>query len=179
MFKLNNFEFSTEKEYNNAKKEKETIEYLKSKMDLNDIKGVYKLYELCIQKKTFHTIIGYTFLNDLRKILIASKKVTNEQLPSIPIIKTSAYALDTPSEKEAKINKQLLQDYKIKYRNSIIVSLILVIVIIIMFVVMYFSDNTAMGDYETKILNKYSQWQEQLEEKEKKLNEKEQNLMQN
>ena len=58
-----------------------------------------------------------------------------------------------------------------------ILNIILVITIILLFVLTATSGNVTILNYENKLLDKYSSWQMQLEQKEKELKEREKALI--
>lgn len=171
--------FSNANDYKEAKRETETIEYIKANTDLKDLNKVLKLYHKLVERKTFKTIIGYTFLYDLRETIIKGGIVTADRLPSIHIQigekQVKAYSNVLEHEQEKKHN-QVVQEYQIRLRNSRIISLFLTIIIIIMIGIAIWSDRSKFYIYENKIIDKYSAWEEELDAREKLIEEKEKSL---
>lgn len=174
---VESFIFKTKEEYEQAKKEVEAILYIEAKMNIDDLKGVLKVYNKLIIKEIFHTIIGYQFLFKLRTMIIDSKQYNLDEIYSIPI-------LDLPYEleKEKVISKDkipwendhmLLETYKIKSKNSKIIIIFLAAIIAILLYLSYHDQGGAFADYEKQVLNKYAEWQEELDTKEKNLIERE------
>lgn len=81
---IDGFSFQNASDYERAKKEKETIAYLSANTDMTDMKAVYKIYRLSLEKKSFQTIFGLAYLEDLRKRLAGSGIVAEEMLEPIP-----------------------------------------------------------------------------------------------
>ena len=71
-FILDGFVFSTRKDYERACKEKETIEYLVANSNMSDMKAVLKIYNKAVEKKSFQTVIGLEFIENMRKRLLSS-----------------------------------------------------------------------------------------------------------
>ncbi len=72
---------------------------------------------------------------------------------------------------DAKENK-----YRERFHISLILNIVLVAVIIILFFIAASKDNPTVLNYEEKLLNKYSSWAEELESRERELNEREESL---
>ena len=62
---VNGFHFDSAAEYAEAKKEFEAIEYICSKMDVNNPETAFKVYYKLLERKNLHTIVGYSFLKEL------------------------------------------------------------------------------------------------------------------
>lgn len=61
-----------------------------------------------------------------------------------------------------------------KYEITLFVSVILAISIIGMFIIASTSDNPTILNYENKLIDKYAEWEQELDEREAALNEREQ-----
>ncbi|MEG2440332.1 MAG: hypothetical protein RSB37_02370, partial [Acetivibrio sp.] len=179
-FELNGYIFNNRSDYEKAKKEAEAISYISMNSDLKNSVLAKKIYEKLLDKGTFQTVIGYTFLSDLRKNIMESEKLEEGMLRCIPVKypepPKTEIKKETPSE-EAKRGEQYRELYekeKKKKGTLKIVLVFLVIMIVGMFAVAQFTPYTIFTNYETKIINQYEDWQNRLEEKEAELNEREQ-----
>lgn len=85
-FILDGFVFSTRKDYERACKEKETIEYLVANSNMSDMKAVLKIYNKAVEKKSFQTVIGLEFIENMRKRLLSSGIVKENQLAYVPVV---------------------------------------------------------------------------------------------
>ena len=63
---MDRYTFESRESYEKAVKEEELIQQLKKKADLKNNKTVLKLYNKLVAEKTFSTVIGYDFLEELR-----------------------------------------------------------------------------------------------------------------
>lgn len=86
---VNGFSFDSSEEYEEAKKESEAIGYICAKMDISDPKTALKVYYKLLERKNLHTIIGFTFLKELRDIIISSGLIEPKNLK--PILTTIAF----------------------------------------------------------------------------------------
>lgn len=181
-YKVAGYVFSDAHHYKEAKREEETVEYIKANTDLNDLNKVLKLYHKLVERKTLKTVIGYTFLYELRVMILGAGIVTKENLPGIRIEKSEKEprVYDNVLEKEQEQKHlAMIEDYKIKLRNSRIISIFLTVIIIVMVAIAVFSDRSMYSIYENQVIDKYEGWQTELDAREKALEEREQALNEN
>lgn len=179
---VKDYAFTNKKEYEKAKKELEAITYMKANSDLTDAKMVYKIYTRLLDKGTFQTVIGYEFLRELRAMVIQGGMVSENEVRPI-LIKTKNFIAkeekfsDTVSDaKEVRKFQALYEKEKNGKLSMKIIIGFLVFIIVGMLAVARFTPYSIFTNYEDKIVNKYSQWQEELEAKEAELNKREEDL---
>ncbi|MSS63789.1 hypothetical protein [Velocimicrobium porci] len=180
-FIIDGYVFETSKDYESARKEKEAIEYVKSKSDMRNPQLVYKIYNQLIDKGTFKTVIGYEFLRELQKFSIENGIVAKDRIRNITVKKQDIIkkvAPENPSEvakraEEYKEKYELEKAGKIGYRITIGV---LAAVIAVMLFITYRTPYSIFTNYENKIINKYEHWEKELSEREKKIEEQEKKL---
>ncbi len=181
-YRVAGYAFSDARSYKEAKREEETVEYIKANTDLKDLNKALKLYHKLVERKTLNTVVGYSFLNELRNRILEAGIVTKDNLPDIRIETTNkeprVYDNELEKEREQR-HVALLEDYKIKLRNSRIISFFLAIIIVIMIAIAIFSDRSMYSIYENQVIDKYVSWQADLENREKDLEEREQALEKN
>lgn len=168
------YSFSNSKDYEKAKKEQETIAYIRANTNLSNMKVVAKLYVSLIEKETFDTIIGYTFLEELHQVLLTSDILTEASLPPIPVrTKDSRLVKEEAANEKIDRYKLLLEKTNYKKKISMIANFFLVIIIIVMLVLSVLTKNNVNNTTETEIINKYSSWKQELQQKEEELKERE------
>lgn len=150
-------------------------EIVKIKKINNDFKGksasdMLELYNRIIEKNIFKTIIGYNYLHELRKILRKNPAINDEDIKSVQVITGSAIERNSKKERD-KILLEKNKDLREKIKCSVFVNIVLIFVIIVMFVISYKSKKFDVTAYEQQIQDKYSSWEESLNERESKLNE--------
>ncbi len=149
------------------------------------MKDVYKIYKLSVEKKSFQTVFGLVFLEELRKRLLGSETVTEDILEPIP----TGRIVMVSKEKSAKSGAEAreLNKYKEAYQKaksgSVIKNFLILVLIVVIGVMLFITSRnqysifTYFTNYEenirNEIVNEYEEWQQQLEEKEKELEERE------
>ncbi len=168
---INGFKFSSEEEYNIAYEDYEAISFFMEKADLSDPDSIYKLYNRLIERNTFQTIVGYSYLKDLQDKIIEAEYKTLDQLEEIPVEN-----FIEPSENIEAVSlehyKELSQTNKEKHVNARVINIILTIVIVIMFIIALQADKTVFTQFEQDMVDKYAAWEEELTERENQLIEK-------
>lgn len=129
-YKIKGYNFVNFNEYQKAKQEKDSIEYIRTHTDLADTKKIAKLYSSLVEKDTFKTVIGYEFLKELQNMLIDGGIITLDTIPWIKIGRASI-GLTSGEAGEGK----LAREYRIRHRNSRIINLFLVLIIAAMFII--------------------------------------------
>ena len=81
-----------------AEKEAETISYIRSKTNLSNADAVHAIYRKLIENNVFSTEVGYAFLTELYRILQASGKYDESELPRIYISKNRMAANEQNNE---------------------------------------------------------------------------------
>ncbi|MBQ9118623.1 MAG: hypothetical protein IJY09_01020 [Lachnospiraceae bacterium] len=176
-FVIGEYAFETKAEWEAAKKEEESISYIRAKMDLTSRDAVEKLYRKLIEKRNFITPIGIDFLKEQRSFLLRSG-YTEEQLPAIYISlprKKSALTEELTAGEKQKY-KRLAEYYQGKLRNTRIVAVFLVAVVIAMFLITMFGPNTPLADAQERVENRYASWAEELTKREQNIREREKEL---
>ena len=162
--------------YIEGQREAETVDYIRANTDLNDINKTIKLYHKLVERKTLKTVVGYAFLKELQERIINEGIVSRESIPCIKVEKDEKQlkAYTIPFEQEAE-QKHLIkiEEYRISLKNSRIINIFLLGIIIAMILISVFSDRNIFSNYETKIINKYSAWEEELNVRQKALEERE------
>lgn len=172
---VNGYEFATREDYDKAKKEAESIAYIKAHTNMKDKQQMLKIYNRASENKMFHTVIGYDFMHQLYLYLIKNEVMEKQYIKTIPVDKAvSQRKLPEDVEAANKLAEQyrvLYQDSKDKRKLQRIIICFLGGLIILMMVMVYFNYRTYDED---AVLDKYSAWEEELKERENAVTEKEQ-----
>ena len=109
---IKGFHFNSAKEYADAKKESETIDYICSRMDINNPEIALKVYIKLLDKQTMNTILGICFLKQLRDTVLASNMIDEEELKTIhsPSFMTEEDSTEFGDE-TALLNSQSASEY--------------------------------------------------------------------
>ncbi len=82
---VDGFRFDSANAYAKAKREAEKIEYIRLKMDLSRPDTAAKVYYKLLEKQSFETIVGLSFLKQLRDYVIAEGVVREEDIKNITV----------------------------------------------------------------------------------------------
>lgn len=171
---VDGFSFPSYKEAQVALKEKKNIETIRERLDMTDATSVYQIYEKLIAREMFQTIVGYSFLNELRHLLVTEFFYNESDLSVVELPKRLEY------DKVSELNKGVLENKLMKLttlkNRMAIVIVALLIMIVAMFVIAAVNPNVGYINTENKVLNKYSAWQEELEQREQAIKEREAEL---
>lgn len=96
----------------------------------------------------------------------------DEEVIRAEVIRRTKHLKETAEERVEKIREV----YKDKERNLRIVVFALLAVIVGLIMLTFFSDNSPFINAEQKVINEYSEWQEQLTQKEEELKAREKEL---
>jgi len=187
-YTIEGYVFQNASDYERAMKERETIAYLSANTDMTNMKDVYKIYKLSVEKKSFQTIFGLVFLEEMRNRLIGSGTVTEELLEPIPAGRVLLVSNAKPPSGGAD-RKELIK-YKEAYQKaksgSLIKNFLIVVLIAVVGVMIFITSQnqysifTYFTNYEenirNEIINEYEEWQQQLDDREKELEQREEKL---
>ncbi len=138
----------------------------------NDIKAVY---EKAIENKIFKTPVGWAYLSGLKEKLLKSG-FNEEDIIPIPL----NISITRHSAIENLNVKQRIQPEKknLEFKRifPIILNIVLAILVILMFVVAATGDSDNIINYKSNVTNRYSSWEQDLTEREKKVREAEKKL---
>ena len=177
-YTVGGYTFTDKKAADAAKEEFQAINKMSSKINTKDSRQVYALYNSIIDKKLFSTMVGLNYLKELQQFLYISKEIPNNRIRPIPINNDVQSVLEGKREiienqSEIRILKRERNMYKSRFTTSVIINLALVVVIIAMIIITLTSKNPNIINYETKLQDKYSAWQEQLQSEEASLKARE------
>lgn len=173
-YDIDGFRFFDKEEYNNALKDKETIEYINKRFDFSNTKSVLNLYYKMVQENTFKTVIGYAYLKRLYDALVKIPGINKESIPVIMM---------TEREKPIRSNKHNDKTYeKIidrltgKINTYKIVVFFCIIIIVAMFFITINNDSLNYNNAYNAVVDQYEEWEKELELREKELDEREELL---
>ena len=206
------FAFAEQEEGQKARKEAESIKYIKGNLDMENPRMVLEMYRKLTAEKVCETPVGFMYLKQLRDYLSRVPELKNRGLEPIQV-KSSAgrknsvqktgsqkQEQQTPGtdveeltvwyEEQLDQEKQKRREAELKQRRteercksrkgffhtSIAINVFLMLVVIGMVVITMMDSNPNILNYENKIVDKYAQWEQELEEREQNIREREQEL---
>ena len=185
-YEAGGFVFRTKKEAELAQREIEGTKYLRQKLDMENPNAVFSIYQNLIEQDLFETPVGYCFLKELRDYLLMIPAISNEEVLAIPIRYPQTEEEEKKQRKERQREKEKAKNkkeqkkegknYKGRCQFFMVTSLILLISVVSMMLLAATSDNVNILNYENKLIDKYSSWEQELEEREQAVKEQEQAL---
>lgn len=168
------FVFPSYKEAQIAQKEQVNIVAIRKKLQGADSKMTYELYCKLIEREMFKTMVGYSFLYEMRYDLMERYGYREQELPNIQLPKRMEY------DKVTQLNQGKLEtkvQHLMLVKNRMTITIVALIVIIVgMFIIAAVNPNVGYVNTENKILNKYSVWEQELERREQAVKDKEEEL---
>ena len=171
---VDGFVFPSYKEAQIAIKEQQNIDVIKQRTPYSNPHAVYELYVKLIERDIFKTVVGYSFWHELRQQLLQEYQYPEDDLPDIEIPKRMEY--DSVTEINQSVMKNKFEHLLVVKQRMSIVIVALVVIIIGMFVIAVINPNAEYVNIENKVLNKYSAWEEDLQQREQVIKEKEEQL---
>lgn len=191
-------EFTDEKQAAVAKTELKRIDVLDEKLDYKNLDAVAKVYEKARLNHIFQTPVGISYMLRLQQYLISSNYEKIEIQPvSVPKmhIKEKANGNDSnaneddqqkervhqPASEEvwkSRLDAAKQREQKLMARNkfSLIVIAVLVVLVIGMFAVTLTSKHPNIINYKSNLISQYSEWQQELDQREQVIKQKENEL---
>ena len=190
---IDGFLFSDPAEIAQAKKEMEGIRYLRTKLDRDNPEQVLLVYNQAVDQQLFATPVGYYFLKELQDFLITIPFIKDEDIHRITITERMTETFEKSRKKTAqekkkqavkqyeddrKLREKKIQakntDYKARFAVALVFVFLLLAMVIAMFTITFLSkDNVTILNYENQLINKYEDWEKDLEERERVLEERE------
>lgn len=176
---IDGFSFTDAHDVNLAQEEVSRIKYIASRMNMDNPRAVLAVYDKLISSGIFVTPVGIEYLRTLQNYLYKCNDINDEDVRDIPVAISYSDAMDDRSKERdrkmeaVKSSRTLRKTFRVEYKVSLIVNVVLFIGIIAMFIITLKADNPNMINYRTAILNQYSDWQQELSEREQAIKEKE------
>ena len=173
-FLVAGYEFATVREAQEARKELRNIQALKEKIDFTKKRDTFEIYKRLVEKRAFRTPVGLQFLGDFRDYLIDTMKYKEEEVPHIQA--PSGNGRFREEQEEFRLLQTENETFRKKQRYTIATIIALIVVIITMFVITALNPNVGYINTENKLLNRYASWEETLTNREKQIQQKEEEL---
>jgi hypothetical protein len=130
----------------------------------------------------FETVIGYHFLEELRETIIQTGVAAQESLADIPVKAGQKSGMDVIADRLSGQNRfKKLYEGQLLLNKKMKIAIFALVVLLAGFVIINFRFEYSIFTYftnykanmEDELIDKYENWQSDLEEREQKLEEKE------
>ncbi|MCR4589775.1 MAG: hypothetical protein K5668_03055 [Lachnospiraceae bacterium] len=174
------YHFHSTADADKARDEQKKIAYIEAHMNRDNPESVLTIYEKMLSNRIFVTPVGFGFLKEVRDYLLASESIDNDRIK--PLELNQMYSLgkgisednELPQRKIIPAKKK--NPYEERFFISAVFNVVLVIAVIAMFIIATTSDNPNIINYENNIVNKYSEWEEELKDREQRVRDAEREL---
>lgn len=171
---IEGFSFKTQEEAEAAKKDIQSIKYIKNRSVNLKHDKLLEVYNKLITDKMLTTPIGIAFLNEFREQLVMYPDIDNDLILPIEISQKIVVKEISSRTDYNEVNiskKELKKDYKVRYKNSLIINFILALAILAMLIIVNTSNNINILNYKDKLTDRYQQWEQELNQREQKIKE--------
>ena len=168
--------------------EAENIQYVRSKLDMQNPRMVLEMYRRLLSEHVFETVVGLMYLKELQNYLLTSPELVGEELEAIQLplsftgkamqeetIEWYAQNLEeikqrerTASYMKRRAEEKTEQSQK-RLRFSLMFCLFLALVAVGIGVIAMTGSQPNLINYENKIIDKYETWEMDLEKREEEL----------
>ncbi len=165
---VNGFIFSNSEETAAAKKEAKAVVYLEERLKGRSPEEAKSMYEQILSQGLFHTAVGYSFLKELQDSLKAGGITELSYIPvdNTIVKKTEVPKTDAGSAPNPRLENKL-KSVQTQLKSMRAVAIVCIVMVIAMFAITLTSKSPTIINYETKILDKYSTWEQELSERER------------
>lgn len=167
---VDGYVFLSEEEALLAKKELDAINYIRQKNNMKNPKVIYQVYQKMINQNLFVTPVGRDYLKTLQKQLLA--KYDKKDIIPIPVLDSDSQ----PDTANLFARQKMLEFddvgnvYKKKFKISLFINVMLLIAVSFMIFVASTTKSAHILNYENALIDRYEQWEKELEEREEKVN---------
>lgn len=170
------YKFATVADAETARMETKKIENLEQHLDYRKPQNVLLVYNKAIDNKVFLTPIGLAYLQKMQAEML-KWGVPADKIRPVPLYGT----FSNKTENNISIRKSIAArkpkiEYKGRFITSLLINIILVLLVAAMFAVSWKSDVPNIVNYRTAVVNEYSEWEQQLTERENAVREAEKQL---
>lgn len=168
------YRFATLADAEAARLDVKRIKNLEDNLDYRKPQSVLMLYQKALENRIFQTPVGFAYLLQIKERLIHFG-IPEEQIRPVPLHVTFSNKTDTTRsvQKSAALRKL---EYKNKFITSVCLNVLMAIVIAAMFVIALKSDAPNILNYRRAVVDEYSEWEQELTDREREVREAERQL---
>ena len=174
---VDGFVFATAADAQIAREEIKKIKYISDKLNYEEPESILEIYNKMITNRIFVTPIGQNFLRGMQMYLYGNAQIDDSKIMNIPLyIIFGQRAGELSKLDKIYVQPKEKKNYHKQYITSVWVCITLVIAVLLMFTVSLNAKNPNIVNYKTALENQYSEWEQELTERETAVREKEAEL---
>lgn len=170
------YRFATVADAETARMELKKIENLQQHLDCRNPQNVLMIYNRAIENRIFLTPVGQSYLQRVQEDLLRWG-IPEEKIRPIPLYGTYS----NKTENNLSIRRSIAArkpklEYRGRFITSVWINILLLAAVVAMLVIAVCSETPNMINYRSEILSEYSQWEQELQEREQAVQEAEKKL---
>ncbi len=170
------YRFGTVADAETARMEQKKVLSVEQHLDYHNPQNVLLVYNKAIDNKVFLTPIGMAYLHRMQTQL-AKCGVPQEKIRPIPLYATFSNKTANNSSIRRSLETRLPgNEYKGRFVSSVIVNILLVVALAALVLLSWQSEVPTIVNYRTAVVNEYSEWEQELHEREQAVREAERAL---
>lgn len=170
------YRFATIADAETARLEKKKIDNLEQHLDYRNIQNLLLVYNKAIDNRVFLTPVGLAYLQRMQ-VQLVNCGVPQEKIKPIPLYGTFSNKTENNSAIRRSMEARGIKaEYRGRFITSVCINVLLVAAIAGLVLVSLRSDVPTIVNYKTAILNEYSEWEQELSERERAVREAEREL---
>ncbi len=165
------YRFATLADAETARQDSKRVKNLEDNLDYRKPNSVLQIYHKALDTKIFQTPIGFSYLIKMQEHLKRCG-IEPESIKPVPLNMT----FTNKTEANRSIRRSIAArqpEYKGRFTASVCINIILILMIIAMFFISLNSERPNIINYRRAIVNEYSQWEQELTERERMVREAE------
>lgn len=167
------YRFGTVADAETARMEIKKVAAVEQHLDYRKPQNVLLVYNRAIENKVFLTPVGMSYLQKMQEKLMKSG-VPQEKIRPIPLYT----AFSNKTENNSSIRRSMAsrapkEEFRGRFITSVCINVLLVLALAAMIILSLESDVPNIVNYRTAIVNEYSEWEQQLQERERAVREAE------
>lgn len=159
------YQFATVADAETARQDVKRIKNLEDNLDYRKPQNVLLLYHKALETKILQTPIGFAYLVNMQDHLKRCG-IAQESIKPIPLNMT--FTNKTAANRSIRQSIAARRpEYKGRFIASIFINIIMAVIVVAMFAIALKSDHPNIINYRREIVNEYSQWEQELTQRER------------
>lgn len=168
------YRFATIADAETARMEIKKVENLEQRLDYRKPQNVLLVYNRAVENQVFLTPIGLSYLQRMQKEMV-KWGVPADKVQPVPLRGTfSNKTANSRSIKMSVANRH--PEYQGRFVTSVLINVVLVILVAAMMLIAWNSETPNIVNYRQAVVNEYSEWEQELTERERKVRNAEREL---
>lgn len=170
------YQFATVADAETARQDAKRVKNLEDNLDYKKPQNVLAIYNKALENKVLMTPIGFAYLLQMQEHL-KHCGIPENKINPIPLNVTFSNKTEANrSIRESIAARKPKVEFKGRFITSVCFNILLIFVIVAMFLISFKSDVPNIINYRRAILDEYSEWEQELTEREKTVREAEKSM---